>query len=256
MVEPHHDWRKYTLFAVILVIGVGLDQWTKWYASQRLASQKPGVVEHSITLTVPESADGDTLKAYLQREFSSNASDYVDRIARFAVRAPDGTRLAADTTMEAGQTVVVRQRKITVVEGYFDLEYTENPGAAFGLLSDSDSPYRLPFFIVVSAFAFIVILYILYGVAWRQKVLIASLSFIATGALGNFIDRVRLGRVIDFVVWKYGEQFQWPTFNVADAFITVGVAVMLVQLFRGEPIGEPMIDTSESETQDSEETDS
>lgn len=233
------DWRKYALFGVILVVGVGLDQWTKWHASNRLASQKPGVVEHSITLTVPESADGESLETYLKREFSANDEAYVERIARFAVRGAKGERLDPSTELKAGETLTVEHRKVTVIEGYFDFEYTENPGAAFGLLSDSDSPYRLPFFLVVSVFAFVVILYILYGVRWRQKSLIFSLAFIATGAMGNLIDRVRLGRVTDFVVWKYGEQFRWPTFNVADSLITVGVAIMLVQLFRGEPIGEP-----------------
>jgi signal peptidase II len=50
--------------------------------------------------------------------------------------------------------------------------------------------------------------------------------------VGNFIDRIRFGHVIDFIVWKLGDDLRWPTFNVADAFITLGVTLMLVEIIR------------------------
>lgn len=228
---------KYGTFAVIMIVGVGLDQWTKWYASERLATYHRGYVEHPIELEVPESAAGDQLPSYLEREFAWNTSAEIDdMIARGQVVASDNRRLEDTSQLEAGQTIRVLNRKVTVVEDYWDFEYTENPGAAFGLLSDSDSPYRLPFFIVVSVVALGVILYILRDVHPEQKILVLALSMIGTGAVGNFIDRLRLGRVIDFVVWKVttgGEVYRWPTFNVADSFISVGVVLMLIEVMRG-----------------------
>lgn len=225
---------KYIIFFSILLVGIALDQWTKWYASNRLATYRPGYVEHTITLTTPEGGKT-TLREFLENEFPTNTEKQLDRIAQSHVRSPDGDILDGNDELEPGQKIIVENRKVTVIEGYWDFEYTENPGAAFGLLSESDSAYRLPFFIVVSLLAIAVILYILRGVSRDQKLLIVSLSFIGTGALGNFIDRIRFGHVIDFVVWKYTDAYRWPTFNVADAFITVGVTLMLAEIIFGNP---------------------
>ena len=149
------------------------------------------------------------------------------------MRSAEGRPLEPTHTLEPGETIVVENRKVTVIDGYWDFEYTVNPGAAFVLLSDNESAYRLPFFVVVSLLAIAIILYLLRGLPDRQRLLIVSLSMIGTGALGNFIDRIRFGHVIDFIVWKYTDQYRWPTFNVADAFITVGVTLMLIEIFRG-----------------------
>lgn len=241
---------KYVWFVAILAIGITADQLTKWYASERLATTRPGILEHPITLQVPESADSTTVRDFLGREFAANGPEVLDAIARSEVRTPEGDRLGPDSKLDPGQRVVVENRTVTVLEHYWEFEYTVNPGAAFGLLSDANSQYRLPFFIVVSLLAVAVILYLLRGVHPSQKILIVSLSFIGTGAVGNFIDRVRFGHVIDFIVWKYTDQWRWPTFNIADALITVGVALMLFELFQGAAEPEER-DTSES-TDDSE----
>jgi len=236
---------KYVTFAIVLVVGVAIDQWTKWYASERLATTREGVIEHSITVEVPEDAGEMTLRKYLEREFSANSDEILDAIAQSQAYTPEGDPLTPSTTVEPGQEVVVENRTVTVIDGYWDFEYTVNPGAAFGLLSDSDSVYRLPFFIVVSLLAVAVILYLLRGVHPSQKLLVFALSLIGTGALGNFIDRIRFGHVVDFIVWKYGNEFRWPTFNVADSLITVGVALMLIEILRGG--GEPQPAEANSE---------
>lgn len=229
---------KYLVFVGILVVGLVADQWTKWYASQRLATYRPGLIEHPIELTVPDDAESSSVRDFLETEFQANSADELDKIARTQVRTPEGDALEPSDKLEAGESVVVDNRKVTVIDGYWDFEYTVNPGAAFGLLSDNDSGYRLPFFIVVSLLAIAIILYLLRGVADRQRILIVSLSMIGTGALGNFIDRIRFGHVIDFIVWKYTDQYRWPTFNIADALISVGVALMLIEIFRGEELDE------------------
>lgn len=248
---------KYAIFALILVVGVALDQWTKWYASQRLATYRPGYVEHTLTLTVPEDAEDMTAVEYLEREFSANSPDEIAELAQDEIRTPTGDLLEPDDPLEAGDEIVVENRTVTVIDGYWDFEYTVNPGAAFGLLSDSESTYRLPFFIVVSLLAVVVILYILRGVHEDQTLLIIALSLIGTGALGNFIDRIRFGHVIDFIVWKYTSQYRWPTFNVADACITIGVTLMLFEIFFGGPyedhrFDEPVDPASDSEDDESE----
>lgn len=243
---------KYGTLVAMLVVGVGLDQWTKWYASERLATYHRGYIEHPMSLEVPESADDEPLKSYLEREFAWNTPEAVRNIIeRGSVRTPEGRRLRPDTQLEADQVIEVLNRKVTIVDGYWDFEYTENPGAAFGLLSDSDSPYRLPFFIVVSVLALGVILYILRDVHPGETLIILALSMIGTGAVGNFIDRLRFGRVIDFVVWKVetgGEVYRWPTFNVADSFITVGVVLMFIQIIFGEVEEREDVEAADEET--------
>lgn len=229
------DWSsKYVIFFAILIVGVAIDQWTKWYASERLATYRPGHIEHTLTVQLPDDEEPTSVRQLLEREFTANTPAELDRIADNWVRGPNGSLLDAEHTVEPGGRIVVEHRKVTVIDGYWDFEYTVNPGAAFGLLSDSDSSYRLPFFVVVSLLAIAVILYLLRGVHPSQKLLVIALSLIGTGAMGNFIDRIRFGHVIDFVVWKYTDAYRWPTFNAADAFISVGVALMLIEIFRAE----------------------
>ncbi|MBU5611413.1 signal peptidase II [Geomonas azotofigens] len=114
-----------------------------------------------------------------------------------------------------------------VIEGFFNITYLRNKGAAFGILASSS--YRLPFFLLVSSIAVIVILVAVSKMRDDQTWNVASLSLIFSGALGNMIDRVRLGEVIDFldVHWK---GHHWPAFNIADSAICVGVFILAVDM--------------------------
>ncbi len=224
--------KKYILFFVIVLVGVGLDQWTKQIASDRLATQRPGYVHHPVVLEVGEDDKGETVEEFLAGEFTRNSPEEIEVIAQYHTRTADGVPLEPDMQVEPGQEVEVTNRKVVVVQDYWDFQYTENPGAAFGLLSDGNKEWRVPFFILVSLIAVGMILYILHGVYWQQQILVWGLSFIASGAVGNFIDRIRFGYVIDFIVWKYTNEYRWPTFNIADALICVGVALMAIELIR------------------------
>lgn len=224
--------KKYILFFVVLLVGVGLDQWSKHYAADRLATVRPGYVHHPVVLEVDESDKGETVEEFLAGEFTSNNADEISTIANYHSRTPDGVPLQGDMQVEPGQEIEVTNRKVVVVEDYWDFQYTENPGAAFGLLSDGHEDWRVPFFIIVSLIAVGMILYILHGVYWQQQILVWGLSFIASGAVGNFIDRIRFGYVIDFIVWKYTNAYRWPTFNIADALICIGVGLMAIELIR------------------------
>ncbi|MEM1349488.1 MAG: signal peptidase II, partial [Myxococcota bacterium] len=210
---------KFVQFFVIVFVGIFADQATKIYAEERLASQRPGFFSHNIELVVPEAFDGETAEEYLTAEFTWSSAEEIDRMLRSNVRDREGRPIRADALVSKDQEITVRRREVVLVEDYFDFQYTRNPGAAFGFLADSESQLRRPFFFVISFMALGFILYSLSGVTLKQQLIIFGLSLIAGGAIGNFIDRIQYGYVIDFILWKYTDQYRWPTFNVADALI-------------------------------------
>ncbi len=119
---------------------------------------------------------------------------------------------------------------IVVIEGYFSLTYILNPGAAFGFLADQNPTFRMIFFAVVSVVALI-----LLGVFFREtpeddRMGLVAISLLFGGAIGNMIDRIRLGEVIDFLDF-YIERYHWPAFNVADSAITIGITLLILHVF-------------------------
>jgi signal peptidase II len=120
---------------------------------------------------------------------------------------------------------------ITVVERFFNITYLRNKGAAFGILASST--YRLPFFILVSLVAACVIFVVIKRLRDDQKLAAISLSLIFSGALGNLIDRIRLGEVIDFLDVHWYDH-HWPAFNIADSAICVGVFLLAIDMYLEE----------------------
>jgi signal peptidase II len=116
---------------------------------------------------------------------------------------------------------------IPLIESFFHLTYVRNKGAAFSFLSHAS--WRLPFFITVSIVASLVILIAFRKLRDDQKLAHSALALIFSGAVGNLIDRVRLGEVIDFldVHWY---RHHWPAFNVADSLICVGVFLLAIDM--------------------------
>jgi signal peptidase II len=117
-----------------------------------------------------------------------------------------------------------------IIEGWFNLTYVRNRGAVFGFLSGVESWWRMPFFLTFSAVA--VVLLAMFYVRSRpdQGLLRVSLALILAGAIGNVIDRLRFGYVIDFLD-VYWHSYHWPAFNVADSAISVGICLMLLEAF-------------------------
>ncbi len=116
-----------------------------------------------------------------------------------------------------------------VIPGFCDLVYIQNTGAAFGFLSHVDSVWVHRGFSIFTVMALVVILFLYKTLAtteWQSR---TALVMIGSGALGNFIDRIRLGSVTDFLLFYIG-QYQWPAFNVADSLITSGVALLAYSL--------------------------
>lgn len=127
-------------------------------------------------------------------------------------------------------------RFVSVIDGFFRLKYAENAGAAWGLLRNASPTFRIPFFIIVSLLAIGLIVWFFRRIEPHKKLLPLAVSLVLGGALGNLVDRVRMGKVVDFVDWFItvgGEEKHWPTFNVADAAITVGVALLIIEMFIG-----------------------
>ena len=118
-----------------------------------------------------------------------------------------------------------------VISGFLNLVHVRNPGAAFGFLSNMSDLFRSFFFIGVGSLAGALILYCISKMKIDETKLLVSLSLVFSGAVGNTIDRVRFGEVIDFID-AYVSSFHWPAFNVADSAISIGALFLVLELFR------------------------
>jgi signal peptidase II len=119
---------------------------------------------------------------------------------------------------------------ITVLKGFFHLTLVHNTGAAFGILANLPKPYREPFFFLVPGITLVVILAVFARLKERQSMSVYALSLIVGGAIGNLVDRIRLGYVIDFLDFHFQQQAHFPAFNLADSAITIGVGLLFVGL--------------------------
>ena len=123
--------------------------------------------------------------------------------------------------------VFTLHEKITLIPGFFDLVYVTNTGAAFGFLAGSKTWLRQAFFVTVSVVALVIII-IAYGHLKKQSaIFVYALGLIGGGAVGNLIDRLRFGSVVDFLDFYLGS-YHWPAFNAADSAITVGIGLFLL----------------------------
>jgi signal peptidase II len=116
---------------------------------------------------------------------------------------------------------------------YFGFNYVRNTGAAWGFLGDLPKSIRVPFFYTVTTVAVIVILMFFHSTPLSHRLARFSLGLIFSGAIGNFIDRLRLGYVIDWidVRWSvFGWSYNFPNFNVAESAISVGVFFLLIDM--------------------------
>lgn len=120
---------------------------------------------------------------------------------------------------------------ITVFKDFFEIIHARNQGAAFGLLRDSS--LRFPILVTVSLAAIVIIMAVYRKLQPGQKLAAVSLALILAGAAGNLIDRLRLGEVIDFLNFHWYQHY-WPTFNVADTALCIGVGLLAVDMIMEE----------------------
>lgn len=121
-------------------------------------------------------------------------------------------------------------QSVAVLESFWHFNYAENPGAAWSFLANAPGWFRAPFFLIVSIAAMVFIVFYFRRTDPGQGMLRVALALVFGGAIGNFLDRARLGYVIDFIDWHWFDKATWPTFNVADAGISVGVGIMILDM--------------------------
>ena len=118
---------------------------------------------------------------------------------------------------------------IVVIPGFFDLTHIYNTGGAFGFLAGKGSLFRHLFFLTASAIAMGMIVYLYLKTPREFLFLRSGLAMILGGAVGNVIDRIRLGKVVDYLD-LYVKDLHWPAFNIADGAISVGILIFIYHL--------------------------
>ena len=116
-----------------------------------------------------------------------------------------------------------------MIDGLFNIVHVRNPGAAFGFLAGASPWFRSVFFAAVTVAAIGMILHYLRRMRDGSVPLVLSLALILAGAVGNLIDRVRFGEVVDFLDFHIGSA-HWPAFNVADAAISTGAVLLAISM--------------------------
>ncbi len=124
--------------------------------------------------------------------------------------------------------------RVTVIDGLFYLTHVRNTGAAFGRFADAPQMTRLLLFVGIAIVAMGIILSFYRKLAPGDWFSALALGLILGGAVGNLIDRVRFGEVIDFLHFRLWGGFSWPDFNLADCFIVMGVAALMLELLASE----------------------
>jgi signal peptidase II len=125
----------------------------------------------------------------------------------------------------------LRYEDRTIINGFLNLVYAENQGIAFGQLQEGGSFGRW-FFVALATAAAIAVIYYLFRTPRNDDRILGACALLLAGILGNLTDRVRLGFVIDFILLHVG-QYHWPTFNVADASISLGALLLAYDLIFG-----------------------
>jgi len=127
--------------------------------------------------------------------------------------------------------------RIPIVDGLLAITHVRNRGAAFGLFADVQSEALRWGLIAVSLLA-VALIWLYARESWHQPIIVVAFGAILGGAMGNLVDRLMRDGVVDFVLvhWR---QYHWPSFNVADAAITMGAIVLFLAMARsGEPRGD------------------
>lgn len=120
---------------------------------------------------------------------------------------------------------------VNLIPSLFNFTYVQNKGAAFGMLATLDPSLREPFFKIVPVIAFLIITQWFRQLPKNSVLLSTALSLILSGAVGNFVDRLEHGFVVDFLDFHWFYTAHFPAFNIADSAICIGVGLILIENF-------------------------
>ncbi len=144
--------------------------------------------------------------------------------------------LIADQVTKAWATAKLQAvETMEIIPNFFRFTYARNRGVAFSLFADSQFETKWILAGISTAAAIGVGVY-LWRSGTHEKRLNYALSFLLAGIVGNLIDRVRLGEVVDFIDFHWYESYTWPTFNIADAAICVGAALLALEMVREQKV--------------------
>jgi len=128
---------------------------------------------------------------------------------------------------------IALHHSIPVIPGFFNFTHIHNPGGAFGFMARQSHGVRVFLFLAVSFLAILLLFYLYGKIPLGYQWLSAGLALIMGGAIGNLIDRIRFGEVVDFLD-LYAGAYHWPAFNVADSAVTVGIVILLIHMVLGK----------------------
>ena len=130
--------------------------------------------------------------------------------------------------------------RLVVIPGFFNLTHVRNPGGAFSFLATLSPEIRQTFFLGTGALAIVLLLVFLRRLEPGEWLAATAIGGVLGGAIGNLTDRIVYGEVIDFLDFRLIGGYIWPTFNMADCWIVVGVGILMVQMyFEEDPDAEP-----------------
>jgi len=149
----------------------------------------------------------------------------------FVIGLDRWTKWLIDTNLVLNQTILI-------IDGFFNITYVRNTGVAFGILDPVNLPLKSTVLAVLTMAAITGVLIYSWRTPISQTLLHVALSLVLAGALGNLYDRIRYGFVIDFLE-VYFRDYRWPSFNVADSAISIGVGLLILQIFRKDTHDSP-----------------
>ena len=120
------------------------------------------------------------------------------------------------------RTTMTLYESITVIPGFFHLTYITNDGMAFGI----NFPFGIYIFSAISIILTIILFYYLWTIRYESILIRSGVAMILAGAIGNLIDRLFLGEVVDFLDFMIGD-LHWYVFNLADSYVTIGMGIIL-----------------------------
>ena len=159
----------------------------------------------------------------------------------FQKRLPYLLLVAATIALDRWSKVLIQKRfdlneSISLIDGFFNITYVRNTGVAFGIFDPLSLPAKSVLLSVFTAFAAVIVITYSVRSPLRNRLLQVALALVLGGALGNLYDRLAYGYVVDFLEFYVGS-FHWPSFNIADSAISVGVALLALEILRNETPG-------------------